>query len=100
MADWVYGLPKENPTPLPQALQIGLDWKTYHTPPYAGGLADQPMQLLRDVRSAVYTYNAISSWRDAQQLSAERLQAFYATHGDLVKFMEYVWSLQEHAPNG
>lgn len=90
----MYGLPKENPTPPPKALQIGLDWQRFHTPYRAGGLEDQPLGLLRDVRRALNTYHSIRAWREAQYLSAEGQSNFYAANQDLVKFMEYVWSLQ------
>jgi len=88
-------LPKEAPTPQPYALQLGLDWLAFHTPPYAGGLADQPMQLLRAIRSAVNTYHAINAYKDAHTvLSGESLSKWYAANRNIMKFMEYVWSLQ------
>ena len=97
MADHIYGLPKEKPTPLPYLLQIGLDWQRFHTPFRAGGLEDQPIKLMRDVRAALNAYNAINAWRDAQHLSADNLAKFYGANNKLVKFMEYVWSLQNAA---
>lgn len=58
------------------------------------------MRLMRDVRSAVNTYQAIRTWRDAQQMNAATLQKFYSANGDLIKFMEYVWKLQQENENG
>ncbi len=86
---------------MPEALRIGLDWQNFHTPPYAGGLTDQPMRLLREVRVAINAYNAVSAWRNAQhQLGGEALAKFYSMNSDLVEFMDYVWSLQDNATDG
>jgi hypothetical protein len=80
---------------MPRALQVGLDWMKFGTPYRAGGLEDQPLHLWRDVRSALNTYQAIHNWRSGQQLDAVGQQKFYSANKDLVKFMEYIWSLQD-----
>ncbi len=104
MADFVYQLPREKPTPAPYALSIGLDWQNLHTPPYAGGLTDQPIQLMKDIRSALAAYNSINAYRLAQNnLSGEAFVQFCNANTPIMKFMETVWKLQEeeqHAADG
>jgi hypothetical protein len=85
---------------MPAVLQIGLDWIKYHTPPYDGGLRDQPIRLMRNIRNAVNAYNSINSWKNAQNLTPEAEQKFLSANQKLVKFMEYVWSLQDDSDNG
>jgi hypothetical protein len=96
VANSIYGLPREAPPPPPYVLQLGLDWLKYHIPPRAGGLEDQPMRLMRDIRAAVNSYHAIQAYRSAQQLNAEAQQKWYAANADVMKFMEYLWSLQDN----
>lgn len=107
MADHIYRLPREAPTPAPYALSVGLDWLDFSTPPYAGGLTDQPIQLLKEIRLTLKTYNAIQAYRTAKaQLSDEGFIKFCNANSDIMKFMEFVWSLQadesetDNAPDG
>jgi hypothetical protein len=96
VADYLYGLPRHAPPPPPVALQLGLDWKEYKTPPCAGGLFDQPLELLKQIRLAMSTHASITAWRQAQNvMSAESFTKFCSAHPDLVTFMQMVWSLQE-----
>ena len=98
MANYVYRLPPDDPPPAPSALQIGLDWERFHLPPFAGGLVDQPIRLMKQIRLALNAYHAIQSYRSAQaSLSADSAQRFYSANPELMKFMQYVWSLQDHA---
>lgn len=96
MADYVYRLPRGNPTPPPYALSIGLDWLNFHTPPVAGGLQDQPIQLTKEIRLALMTYNTISTYRQAQRsLSDKSFTEFCNAEIDMMNFMIEVWKLQE-----
>ena len=95
MADYFYGLPREKPTPLPYALRIGFDWSEYHTPPVAGGLIDQPIGLLRDIRTAVNTYHALRAWREAEaSLQGPAFDKWCALNSKTIEFVNYVWTLQ------
>ncbi len=68
----------------------------FHTPPVAGGLRDQPIQLMKEIRLALMTYNTISAYRHAQGwLSDERFIKFCNTNPEIMKFMQEVWKLQE-----
>jgi hypothetical protein len=96
VANYIYRQPPEKPMPPPRALLIGLDWKSFHTPPYAGGLADQPIRLMKDIRLALHTYNSIQSWREAQNnLNAKAFEKFCSSRPELVRFMQDIWFLQE-----
>lgn len=88
MANYVYGLPKDHPSPPPYALGIALDWREFHTPPYAGGLYEQPIQLLKEIRFSLNAYEAIKTWRTAQHtLNGDAFQKFCSANQPLVKFM-------------
>jgi hypothetical protein len=96
----VYRLPRERPAPPPYALTIGLDWQEFHTPPCAGGLRDQPIQLMKEIRLTLTTYNTINAYRRAQaQLSDEGFTKFCNSNRPMMKFMEEVWKLQEEDSN-
>lgn len=83
---------------MPHALSLGLDWLKFHTPPYRGGLADQPMHLMRQIRTAVSTYEAINSYRTASSsLSAESFMKYCDQNPQMMTFMQQVWALQEEA---
>jgi hypothetical protein len=73
-----------------------LDWLRFHTPPVAGGLADQPLHLMREIRTAVAVYENIHAWRSAEaNLSPDGFSKFCSAHPDLVSFMSEIWTLQE-----
>lgn len=75
-----------------------MDWQAFHTPPYAGGLADQPIRLMKDIRLALHAYNSIQSWRDAQsRLKPDVFSKFCSSRPELVEFMQKVWALQEES---
>lgn len=75
-----------------------MDWLEFHTPPYSGGLLDQPIRLMKEIRLCLDTYQNITTWRSAQNsLNAEAFSKFCSAHSDLVRFMEYVWSEQDKA---
>lgn len=100
VADYMYRLPRERPTPPPYALIIGLDWQNFHTPPVAGGLRDQPIQLTKEIRLALMTYNTISVYRSGQkQLSDENFIKFCNADPDMMRLMAEVWKLQEDKQN-
>ena len=97
MADYFYRRKTEdgNASPAPRALLIGLDWLQFQIPICAGGMRDQPIALMRNMRYALSVYQSLKAWRDAQSLSAESLSKFYSANQDLVSFMSDVWALQE-----
>jgi len=76
-----------------------LDWQNFHTPPIAGGMFDQPIQLMKEIRLALMAYNTINAYRSAQkQLSDEDSTKFFNANPDVMKFMEEVWKLQSDEP--
>ena len=97
VANHIYRLPREKPTPAPYALTLGLDWLEFHVPPVAGGHYDQPIRLMRQIRTALQTYKAITAYRSAQQMSAESFTKFCSANSDIVKFMSEIWAMQDEA---
>lgn len=84
----MYRQPREKPPPAPYALIVGFDWQRFHLPPTAGGMDDQPLQLLKEIRFTLNVYEAIQAWRNAQHnLSSEGFSKFCSANPDLVKFM-------------
>jgi hypothetical protein len=85
-----------------------LDWLEFHTAPYAGGLADQPIRLMRQIRTAIATYQAINAYRTASSsLNAESFAKYCNQNPQMMTFMQQVWELQDkankepdHANNG
>lgn len=95
VARFAYRRPNQT-APAPPALSIGLDWREFHTPPCAGGMRDQPVKLLNEIRLALSTYDAINAWRQAQnQLNADGFQSFCSSNPRLVDFMQRLWALQD-----
>jgi hypothetical protein len=71
-----------------------LDWVRFNTSPFSGGLYDQPIQLLRNIKNLLNVHNAINAWKSANAgLSGDGLIKWMNANKDIVKFMEYVWSL-------
>jgi hypothetical protein len=100
VANYIYRLPREKPTPIPYALSIGLDWLEFQTPPYAGGLVDQPMHLMRNIRTALSTYQTINAYRTASaSLNAESFSKYCNQNPQMMKLMQQVWDLQDEANN-
>jgi len=102
-ADFAYEKKREdNPETYidpPPELLIAFDWIRFHTPPRAGGLADQPLLLLHRIRTALNTYENVKAYRTAHSnLGEKALTKWYAQNGKLMKFMEYIWRLQN--PDG
>jgi hypothetical protein len=79
----------------PPELVIGMDWLNFGTPPRAGGLYDQPLCLMRRIRRAIQVYNNVKSWRMASRLKAEAFNAWQSANSNVVRFMEYIWSLND-----
>jgi hypothetical protein len=77
------------------ALSIGLDWREFHTPPVAGGLRDQPISLMRAMRTALNTYDAIQAYRNAPQYSTEANSQYFERNPQIMKTMQLIWKLQE-----
>lgn len=77
------------------ALSVGLDWREFHTPPVAGGLRDQPISLMRAMRIALNTYDAIQAYRNAPQYSAEANSQYFERNPQIMKTMQLIWKLQE-----
>ncbi len=77
-----------------------MDWLEFHTPPYAGGLADQPIQLMRKIRTALSTYQTINAYRTASSsLTAEGFSKYCNQNPQLMTFMQQVWELQDEEAN-
>jgi hypothetical protein len=78
-------------------LTLGLDWQRFNTPPYAGGLRDQPIRMLRTIRYLLNVYNSVRNWKEANTyLGAEALTKWMNANSDLIKFMTFIWSLEDH----
>ena len=77
------------------ALSVGLDWREFHTPPVDGGLRDQPISLMRAMRIALNTYDAIQAYRNAPQYSVEANNQYFERNPQIMKTMQEIWKLQE-----
>ncbi len=83
------------PSP-PSELVLGLDWIRFNTPPYSGGLRDQPMRMMRTIRYLLNVHNSINAWKEANAyLGVEALSKWMGANSDIVKFMTFIWSLEE-----
>jgi len=50
----------------PPALKLAWQCLNWNTLPYAGGLRDQPIAMMRDMNTAIAVYNAVSDWRHSK----------------------------------
>ena len=66
-----------------------------HTPPVAGGLRDQPLRLMKEIRLALNVYDAIQSYRFAEGLSSEGFSRFSSQYPGVMRMMQTIWELQE-----
>jgi hypothetical protein len=78
----------------PPELQTAFDWLRFNTPLRAGGLQDQPLLLMHRMKIALNTYETVRAWRSAQTLPGDALGKWTGANPKIVKFMEYIWSLQ------
>ncbi len=80
----------------PYELMMGLDWVRFGTPPYPGSLRDQPIRMMRTLRYLLSVHNTIQSWKEANNyLSSEGLSKWMSANNEIVKFMTFIWSLEE-----
>jgi hypothetical protein len=98
VADYFYrpvGDKDQSPIPIPRALQIGMDWMKFHVAPCAGGMRDQPLHLLREIRQALAVYQTLETWKAVGRMSADRYSAFCSAHPEVLVFMQELWAAQE-----
>jgi hypothetical protein len=81
----------------PYELLIGLDWTRFGTPPYSGGLLEQPIRMMRNIRYLLSVHNSILSWNEANNcLGFEALSKWMGVNHELVEFMTFIWSLEDN----
>lgn len=96
-ADYAYEIKDEHGqyAKPPPALLIGFDWQRFHLAPRAGGLHDQPLLLLHQIRLTLNVYDAVKAYREANNiLKGEALSKWFSTNGKIVRLLEYIWKLQ------
>lgn len=75
-------------TPPPPELIIGLDWRNFGTPYKAGGLSDQPIQLFRRIKEALYYYDAFVIYKNKPDgLNAKQLSEWNKRNKAIIKLV-------------
>lgn len=75
---------------------LGLDWTRFSTPPYSGGLRDQPIRMMRTIRYLLSVHHSIRAWQEANAyLGVDALSTWMGANSETVEFMSFIWSLEE-----
>lgn len=75
-------------SPPPPELIIGLDWRNFGTPYASGGLRDQPMNLYRRMKEALYYYDAFMVWKSKpEKMRPEQYKEWHKRNRDVVELV-------------